>query len=266
MNAGVIFFRIVMYLKYITMSQNRKGHGIHSPFVFDLVSRVFGNKTDVSVVCNIERARKELKNDKRSIDVNDLGSGSDAGTHKRKKVADIARHSAVPERYGVLLANMAASFGSPLVIEFGTSFGISTMYLASAAGETPVLTMEGCRETAEIAAGNFKNGGYGNIRLSVGSFEDSLPEILDMGIIPGLIFIDGNHRKDAVLDYFEKLVEISGNDTVIILDDINYSREMAEAWKMIRLHEKVTITVDIFRMGIVFFRKGAGKAGYMIRY
>jgi predicted O-methyltransferase YrrM len=266
MNAGLIFFRIARYLKYIIMSQNRKGHGIHSPFVFDLVTRVFGNKTDASVVYNIEKARKKLIKDKGSIWVTDLGSGSDDGRPKQKKVADIARHSAVPEKYGVLLSNMAARFGSPLIIEFGTSFGISTMYLASAAGDTPVLTMEGCRETADIATGNFRNGGFGNIRLNVGSFEDNLPKILDMGVEPGLIFIDGNHRKDAVLDYFEKLAEISGNDTVIILDDINYSPEMEEAWHMIRSHEKVTITVDIFRMGIVFFREGAGKARYMIRY
>jgi predicted O-methyltransferase YrrM len=266
MNTGLIFFRVTKYLKYIFVSVNRKGHGIHSPFVFNVVNRVFRNKTDHTLVYSIEKVRKRLIRDKRIINVTDLGAGSEKCLNNLRKVSDIAGNSAVPEKYGRLLANMAAEFGSPLIVEFGTSFGISTMYMASVCRETPVFSMEGCPETAEIAGMNFKETGLKNIRLEVGPFEDSMPLIISQGIKPGLVFIDGNHRKEPLLDYFEKMAEISDNNSVIIIDDINYSQEMEDAWNEIKQSGKVTLTIDIFRMGIVFFRKGVSRNDYIIRY
>ena len=60
--------------------------------------------------------------------------------------------------------------------------------------------------------------------------------------------------------------EISGNQTVIIIDDIHYSTEMEEAWDIIKKNEKVTMTIDIWRMGLVFFREGITHIDYIIRY
>jgi predicted O-methyltransferase YrrM len=266
MNTGLIFFRVGKYLKYIIVSENHKGHGIHSPYVFDLVSRVFRNKTDPAVVFSIEKIRKRLKRDKRTIDVLDLGSGSENRMDNLKKVSEVARFSPVSQKFGMLLANMAAEFGGKLIVEFGTSFGISTMYMASSCGETPVASMEGCPAIAEIADENFREAGLKNIRLHVGPFEDKITEIVKMGITPGLVFIDGNHRKKPVLEYFNKVAGMSDNKTVIIIDDISYSREMEEAWHDIRKNEKVTLSIDLYRMGIVFFRSGIGRKEYVIRY
>lgn len=265
MNTGLIFFRIAKYLKYIFVSENKNGHGIHSPFAYDIVSRVFRNKTDPAVVYSIEKIRRRLMSDSRTIESGDLGAGSAGQRKKLRKVSEIARHSPVTEKYGRLLARMASEFGRTLIVEFGTSFGISTMYMASTCRETKVITMEGSRAAAEIAGKNFKEAGLKNIRLIEGSFEDSIAEITDTGITPGLIFIDGDHRKIPLLQNFEKMAEISDNNTVIIIDDINYSPEMEEAWNEIKQYRKVTLTIDIFRMGIVFFRKGIVHNNYIIR-
>jgi predicted O-methyltransferase YrrM len=262
----MIFFSIAKYLKYILLSKHKKGHGIHSPFVFDLVSRIFRNKIDPYIVCNIEKARKRMISDQRSIIVKDFGSGSEKLKTNLRKVSDIARYSPVPKKYGALLSNMAAEFGNPLIVEFGTSFGISTMYMAASCPEAMVYTMEGCPATAEIASQNFDEAGLKNINIFAGSFDKVLPDITNTGIKPGLVFIDGNHRKEPVIDYFNKMAEISDNKTVIIIDDINYSKEMAEAWNEIKQIEKVSLTVDIFRMGIVFFREGIFHNNYIIRY
>ncbi|MDP3002154.1 MAG: class I SAM-dependent methyltransferase [Bacteroidales bacterium] len=262
----MIFFRATKYLKYILLSRYRNGHGVHSPFVFDLVSRVFRNKTDPDIVCNIETVRKRLISDRRSIIVKDLGSGSEKLKTNLRKVSDIARYSSVPVKYGVLLSNLAAEFGKPLIVEFGTSFGISTMYMAASCPDAVVYTMEGCHATAEIASHNFKEAGLNNIKLITGSFDEILPDITNTGINPGLVFIDGNHRREPVVNYFNRMAEISDNKTVIIIDDIYYSREMKEAWNEIKQNEKVSLTVDIFRLGIVFFREGIDHNDYIIRY
>lgn len=262
----MIFFRGYKYLKYILLSRHRKGHGIHSPFIFDLVSRVFRNKRDTDIVCSVRKVRKRMISDRSSIIVKDLGAGSEKIKTNRRKVSEIARYSPIPEKYGILLSNLASEFGKPLIIELGTSFGISTMYMAASCPEAVVYTIEGCPATAGIAEQNFMSCGFTNIKLLTGSFEEKLSEVAETGIKPGLIFIDGNHRKDPVLKYFRHLAELSDNNTVIVIDDIYYSREMEEAWTQIKLSEKVSVTIDIFRMGIIFFRKGINHQDYTIRY
>jgi predicted O-methyltransferase YrrM len=262
----MIFFRASRYLKYFFLSRHKNGHGIHSPFVFDLVSRIFQNKADADIVCNIEMVRKRMISDKRSIIVKDLGTGSKKLKTNIRKVSDIARYSPVPEKYGVLLSNMAAEFGKPLIIEFGTSFGISTMYIAASCPDALVYTIEGCPSIAEIADKNFNESGLKNIKIFMGSFDEILPDIINPVNKPGLVFIDGNHLKEPVMNYFYRMAEISDSKTVIIIDDIYYSREMEEAWYEIKKYEKVSISVDIFRMGIVFFREGINHNDYIIRY
>jgi predicted O-methyltransferase YrrM len=260
------FFTTAKYLRYILLSGHKKGHGIHSPFVFDLVSRVFRNKIDPDIVFSIEKIRKKMISDKRTICVNDLGSGSEKMKTNLRKVSDIARYTPVPEKYGVLLSNLAAEFGSTLILEFGTSFGISTMYMAASCSGAIVNTMEGCPALSEIARSNFEEAGLNNIKLLTGEFDEVLPALLDKDIKPGLIFIDGNHRKKPTLEYFNRMVEISDNKTVIVIDDIYYSKEMEEAWTYIKRSEKVSVTVDLFRMGVVFFREGMNHNDYIIRY
>jgi Predicted O-methyltransferase len=254
------------YLKYILLSRHGKGHGIHSPFVFDLVSRVFRNEIDKSLVCKIEQIRKKMKTDSRSILVNDLGSKADKSKLGLRNVSDIARHSSMTAKYGRFLSNMAAEFGKPLIIELGTSLGISTLYLASLCEDATIITVEGCKETAALARQNFIEAGLNNITILEGSFDEILTGFPSKSIKPCLVFIDGNHRKEAVIKYFYLLSEISDNNTVFIIDDINYSRGMAEAWDELKLHKKVSVSVDIFRMGILFFREGINHNNYVIRY
>jgi predicted O-methyltransferase YrrM len=263
---GMIFFRVIKYLKYMLLSENGRGHGIHSPFVFDLVSRVFRNKIDSGVVSSIEKIRKKLLSDQRSIHVTDFGAGSVKLKTKFRKVNEIVRFSSVTVKYGKLLSNMAAEFGEPYIIEMGTSFGISTLYLTATCSGLKVKTIEGSSSVSEIAIENFKDTGRKNIEVITGSFDVVLPEILKRNSMPGLVFIDGNHRKEPVMKYFTEIAEYSGSRTVIIIDDINYSEEMEEAWNEIKQFEKVSVTVDIFRMGMVFFREGISHKNYIIRY
>jgi predicted O-methyltransferase YrrM len=262
----MIFFRANRYLKYIFLSRHWRGHGIHSPFVYDLVSRVFRNKIDPNTVSSIEMTRTKLISDSRPILVRDLGSGSGKLKTNLRKVSDIARYSSVSKKYGVLLSNMAAEFGEPCIVEFGTSLGISTMYMAASCQNGILYTMEGCSEIAEIACNNFTEAGLNNIKIFTGSFDKILPDLRKTIIKPGVIFIDGNHRKAPLINYFRQMSEISDSKTVIIIDDIHNSKEMEEAWNEIKKCEKVSITIDIFRMGIVFFRDGINPNNYIIRY
>ena len=260
------FFSTIRYVNYLIFSRHWRGHGIHAPFAYSLVSETFRNKTAPEIVCCIEKIRAKLLADSRSITVNDLGSGSVKMKSSLRKVSDITRYSAVPRKYGVLLSSMAGAFGEPVILEFGTSLGISTMYMAASCPQATVITMEGCRETSRMAAENFREAGLDNIRIINGSFDDILPSLESENVTPGLVFIDGNHSKEPVMRYFNQVADMSGQGTVVMIDDINSSKGMAEAWSEIRNHRDVTLSVDIFRMGIVFFRKGLNRSSYVVRY
>jgi predicted O-methyltransferase YrrM len=227
---------------------------------------VFRNKVDPTVVLTVEQIRKQMLADKRTISVCDLGSGSLSLNTKTRKVTHIAKHTPVSRKYGKLLSNMASEFGDKLIIELGTSLGISTMYMAASNPDATVYTMEGCRETAAIAEQNFSNARLGNINMLQGSFDDILPRLRSEGITPGLVFIDGNHRKEPVIKYFNLITEFSDSKTVVIIDDINHSAEMKEAWNTLKNDTRVSVSIDIFQMGILFFREGINRISYTIRY
>lgn len=262
----MFFSRSLKYLNYKLLSRHRNGHGIHSPFVFDLVTRVFRNQIDAGIVNNIEQIRKKLINDTREIEVLDLGAGSVRSDNYKRSISGITRYSPVTRKYGKLLSKLAAEFGNNSILELGTSVGISAMYLASARPDVPVYTIEGSKEIADIAKQNFLDSGLGNIRLMVGSFDDVLPELIKEGVKPGLVFIDGNHRKIPVIKYFNMIAGISDSSAVIVVDDINYSQEMHDAWNELKLNPEVTASIDIYRMGILFFRRGITRNHYIIRY
>jgi len=217
----MFFFRSAKYLKYILISRHKRGHGIHSPFVFDLVSRVFRNKSDTDIVFKVEQIRKEMVADKRIIQVHDLGSRSELSKEYQRRVSDIAKKSPVTGKYCQLLSNMAAEFGNPLIIELGTSLGISTMYLADSCKDSELITIEGCPAIASIAKKNFHEAGISKIKLVEGAFDDVLPGILEGRLKPGLVFIDGNHRKVPLIKYFNHIAEISDSKTVVIIDYIS---------------------------------------------
>jgi len=262
-----MFFKGRMkYAGYLLFSRHSRGHGIHSPFVFNLISGVLRNKIDRDVVILIENIRQKLLSDKTPLIMVDMGAGSQVSKSSVRKVCDIAKYSSIPSKYGILLSNLASRFGKSGIIEYGTALGISTMYLASGRTDSLVCTMEGCPAVSAIATENFRTGGFKNIINITGSFENSIPGIKNKIHTPGLIFIDGNHRKEALLRYFTEMSEISVDETVIAIDDIHLSKEMEEAWIEIQQSDKISFTIDLFRMGLVFFRKGMSRLHYVIRY
>ena len=260
------FYYVKKYLDYILFSSHKRGHGIHSPFVFNLITKVFRNKINPDVVFNIEKIRQMMISDKRLINVNDYGSGTEGTRGTLRKITEIKKHSTIPKRYGLLLAALSREFGKPGMIAVGTSLGLSPLYLAAGSPDVTVHLIESHPEILEIVKDNIVSSEPGNISLYTGKFEEALAEIANKGIKPGLFFIDGDHSNEKMLRYFKKVAEMGDRNSLIVLNDINGSAEMGETWKKIKKHEKVSLTVDIFRMGLVFFREGVSRFDYIIRY
>ena len=264
---NTLFF-LFNYLKYLLISKT--AHGIHSPFVFELYNEVIHKKSRYYAFDKIEQLRQKLLLSQKKIDVKDLGTGKSG----KRTISEIVERSAKSSKYGELLFRIGNYFKPGAILELGTSLGIGTSYLASVNPNTNVFTIEGCPSTASEAKKNFELLGLKNTESVIGDFDSVLSSVLSniqsrwlSGTISTiLVFFDGNHRKEPTLKYFTQCLEFANNDSVFIFDDIHWSNEMEEAWKEIKQHPKVSLTIDLFFLGLVFFRKEQVKEHFVIRY
>lgn len=243
------------YLRYYLTASNGKGHGVHSPFVFNFITKILNNTHKPGVFSKIERVRKGLLKNSSVITIEDFGAGSAVVKTNSRSIRQIAASSLKPEKFGRLLFRMVQYYKPSTIVELGTSFGITTSYLANANPHSKVYTLEGSANVTNVAKENFRNLEIPNINLIQGNFDDTLPEVLQRLPHVDFAFIDGNHRRQPTINYFEQLLKKSGENSVFIFDDIHWSEEMEEAWRYIQQHPSVTLSIDLFFIGIVFFRK-----------
>ncbi len=246
---------VYKWFQYYFPASNARGHGIHSPFVYDFVTAVLNDKHSYYAYKKIEHVKKMLLQDERTVTHHDLGGGSLGKLPEFKKVSEIAGKALCTQKFGRLLFRLANHYTPKTIVELGSSLGISASYLASADSLSNVITLEGAPEIARIAKETFSRLGLGNINLVGGNFDENLNAVLAENHPADLVFIDGNHRRKPVLDYFEKFLNKISPSSLVVIHDIHWSREMEEAWDIIQQHPKVKMSIDIFSAGIVFFRE-----------
>ncbi|WP_233555523.1 O-methyltransferase [Pontibacter oryzae] len=243
-----------------------KLHGVHSPFVFDLFNHVIHHTGDYLAYHNVESLRDKLLQDNRQLSLTDLGAGSRSIKSKTRKVKDIAATSAKPAKYGQLLFRLANYFQPQTILELGTSLGLSTSYLAAARQNAQVYTFEGCPNIAQVARENFKQLGLTNIRLVEGNLDDTLAPTLAKLEQLDFAFLDGNHRYEPTMRYFEACLTKCHEGSVLVVDDIYWSSGMKRAWAEIKRHPHVRQTVDLYFVGLVFFRQQQPKEHFTLAF
>jgi predicted O-methyltransferase YrrM len=255
------------YIHYYITASNGKGHGVHSPFVYDFIRHVLMDKRDFRAYRQVEALRAELKNDNTIIDVEDFGAGSGIDKTNRRSVASIARNAAKPQKWAQLLFRIVHYYKPQHILELGTSLGISTAYMALANPAGHIVTAEGSKAIAARAMQNFQVLNCPSIELVPGNFDDTMPQLLTKLPAIDLAFIDGNHRLEPTVRYFEQLLPHMGQYSMVIFDDIHWSAGMEEAWRTIQQHPAVKLSIDLFFIGIVLFRQEFHeKQHFTIRY
>jgi predicted O-methyltransferase YrrM len=243
------------YLHYLLTASNGRGHGTHSPFVYELIRKVLNDKRHFYAYTQVEQLRAALLQDKTMLDIEDFGAGSAYKPALQRSVAQIARTAAKSPKYARLLYRLVNHFSCTNIIELGTSLGISTAYMAMANSFAQVISCEGSPAIAETARENMQRLALTNVQVITGPFETSYPQALAQMPVIDLLFIDGNHRRNPTVDYFEKALPKLGDHSIVVFDDIHWSAEMEQAWQDIKSHERVSESIDLFFIGIIFLRK-----------
>lgn len=248
------------YLNYYWFASGGKGHGVHSPFVFDFITKVLNDKKEYEDYSKVESLRKKLLHDPTVLTIEDYGAGSFSSSAKERSVSSVAKHALKSKKYSQLLYRIVKYYQPHTAIEVGTSLGITTSYLLLANPDANLFTLEGAPGIAKIAKQNFKClelqnfPGRPGIKLVEGNFDYTLPSVLYHLSSVDFAFIDGNHRREPTENYFQWLLAKSNNDSIFIFDDIHWSMEMEQAWNNIKEHSVVRCTIDLFFIGVVLFR------------
>ncbi|HSB91879.1 MAG TPA: class I SAM-dependent methyltransferase, partial [Flavitalea sp.] len=262
-----LFYQVRRYIAQYFKALNGRGHGIHSPFVFDFVKTVLNSQGVPPATIPIETLRSKLLKDKRKLQVTDYGAGSMVNNSANRTIASICQNTSKSKKLALLLHRIVHKYQPESILELGTSLGISTAYLATGNTSAKVITCEGSDTVAAIARENFRALALNNIETREGNFDDIIPVLVSTINSIDLVFIDGNHREVPTIKYFESILKISGPQTIMIFDDIHWSPGMERAWNRIKSDPRVRMSIDLFFVGIVLFREEFKvKQNFVIHY
>ena len=255
---------IKSYIQFLWHSKNQ--HGVHSPFVFDLVTKCLYDKTQKPEYGILKAYRQSLLQNKNTIEVTDFGAGSRVFRSNTREISKIAQTAGISPKRAELLYRIVNYFQPQNILEIGTSLGLATVALSHGTQSAQTTTLEGCPETSKVAQKQFQTSNFKSdtTKFIITEFSEYLKNY-QVAIKYQLIYFDGNHSKQATLDYFELLLPTITNETIWIFDDIHWSEDMEEAWKSIKEHPRVTVTIDTFQWGLVFFRSEQEKENFIIR-
>ena len=245
-------FALKSYFKFLLKSSNQ--HGIHSPFVYDLITKCFYNKTKFEEYKELASFRSELLKSNTLIEVEDFGAGSTVFKSSTRKISDIAKIAGASKDDSELLFRITKYFSPKTILELGTSLAISTNTISKSNPSAKIITVEGSRSIYNWNEENAVNYNFKNIKFINSLFDDYLITLKPENKFD-FVYIDGNHTYEATIKYFEILKMHTHKDSVIIFDDIHWSEGMDKAWKEIISDKTITLSIDTFHFGIVFFRE-----------
>ncbi len=252
----------IKYLRYLKQSKTR--YRVHSPFVFSLIENVLRRQPPFYAFKKIEQWRDKLFEDKTELNVKEFGAGSRVS--KSKLVRDIAETAVSSQNQSEWLFGLANYFKAKTIVELGTSVGVSTAYLAAASKTSWVYTFEGNEELIEIATEGWQKLKIRNVEAVVGDIDIQLPKFLGaLKTKIDLVYLDANHTYEATINYFNQLKPFLDSDSMVIVDDIHWSEGMEKAWFELKNDEQVSISIDLFYKGLLFFRSDIEEEHFVLR-
>jgi predicted O-methyltransferase YrrM len=259
-----VLFLVKQYLIYLIQSNNR--HGVHSPFAYYINDQILPDGATYYAFDAIEKLRSDLLINENEIKVNDLGAGSMHNNSPKRSIQSITKNTSKSPKIARLLFRLIDYWQPKTSLELGTSMGISTAYIAKARSTNQIISIEGCENISQQARLNLSNLGIENVEVLTGSFDQMLPIALkQLGTID-FVFIDGHHSYAPTLAYYKQLKPYLHKGLMIVLDDIHWSSEMLKAWNEIKQLPEVSVSIDLFDIGILFFDTQYKKQHFVMRY
>jgi len=259
------FWTTPQYIKYKLVAKHRKGHGIHSPLIFDFVLNVLNQNSNNQCFKDNKLKEKLLKKNKTKIIIQDLGQGSSINNNNIRSISNIAKYSTTPFKYRSLIGKTIQYYNLKKIIELGTSTGLTADLIASCSPTAELITVEGSTEIYKVAKQNITNWKHKNITIINTNFRQFIQQLKPLQE-PSLVYIDGHHNGDATLEYFNAFWNKIQYNSIIVIGDIYWSKAMTDAWKKISVNTENQYSLDLFHIGIIFKHNNCSGNKFVIKY
>lgn len=240
---ALLYFRIQSYISYLWNA--RGNHYLHSPFVFEWYKTV----KNYTVKCPplIQLYRDDLAKNLDAFEYNSNQNKTSTTISQRYK------QTSINHQYGAVLHATAQYLNAKKFLELGTSLGVSTLYMTIANEGIKGISIDANSQAIDIAMTKFKDYGLdSDVSFYLGEFKNALPQILSTNNLIDICYIDGDHSYDATVYNTKYILPYLSPHSVIILDDIRWSRDMFLAWEELISIDPFNITVDFGRIGLLF--------------
>lgn len=256
---------VLKYLNYRLTAFTE--HDLHSPFMFNFYMELIKNNHPFNDFDELNIIRKQLQNNTSIIEITDFGAGSRKLKSNKRVINQIAKHGIAQKKQAEFLYRLINKFNPNTIVELGTSIGLSSLYLAKANSKSTLYTIEGCPNLFQFSKELFNENGIKNIHSINGNFNEAFPKLLSQINTLDILYIDGNHAYEPTMNYFNMALEKKNSNSIFIFDDIYWSDGMEKAWKEICAHPEVTLSLDLFYFGIVFFRtENKNKEHFVLKF
>lgn len=252
---------VIEFLKYRVKAKRR--HGVHSPYVYSLQDKSFKKPLDNNFLSSFKNLQGQLFKNKKRIAITPFGAGSKSIKSNTRRISDIAKTSSTTLEYGKLIYRLGEHIEAKKALELGTNLGLGTTFLTQVSTLNKLTTVEGCSSLIEEAKKNLsKINTTCNIEFFNSSFKNHLENTTE---IFDLVYIDGDHRSDALFEILNLLENKIHNESLIIIDDIRWSDDMFQAWTKIKLSKNFHLSMDFFRMGVIAKRTTQVKEHFILK-
>ena len=255
------WFRLASGIQYVWHAKS--SYYIHSPFVFNLLTNVINRRIEPSEFQKLNSIRSELINNNDKIEIEAVGTSS---VTTKAFVSSIAKRYSVSSKYGRLLYNLVNHFQPSTILETGTGLGLSAANMALGNSHATVHTIDAISSLSNVAKQTLNNHNIHNVVFHNGQLDEVLEKICkDIQPIDAA-YLDANHTYDATLRYFNILQPYLTTKAFVVIDDIHWSKDMNRAWKKLCQHESVTLSLDFYRMGVLFLNPDLSRENFQLYY
>ena len=245
---------VLDYVQHRLEAKNR--HGVHSPFVYRLIDEVIYDLHAKSDYPNLKHFCQILRYDDRSILVHDQSTS----------VKVFVKNKCKSLRSAQLIYRLANYFSPNQVIELGTSMGIDTAYVAKSAPQARIISMDQDVDTAAFTSENLAKQAIKNVQILTGDLSQVFPDVLAELQSLDFVLINRGHDKEAMINYLNQCVPKLKETSVVVVDAIYRDKEMNEFWQQMKIHPQITVTIDLFQMGLAFVRPQQAEEHFKIRF
>ncbi len=246
------------YLKYKIKAKDE--YALHSPFLYQFYTEVVKSNCYYHRYDEIENLRKQLLKNNQKINL-------EYKPKSQKTIKRIVKKRDISLKVGALLFEMVTFFKPSVIIELEINLGLSTLYLKGASSiKTPLYAFQTSKVLSQYAYSNMNILNY-HPTIIEGNTKQKLTEFLKEEISLDFIFINLlSDNTKYIIDYFYLLLPKVNDKTIIVFNNIYRSKQEKKAWQKIKTHKSVMISIDLFKVGIIFFQKKQPKQHFTLKF